>query len=75
MLEVSQLLPLEMMMLVESEIIFVPERKIKVKGSIVSADGTTYATADCLLSVFYKADVLLRRKKPDRYRSGFLRRP
>ncbi|MCF6180065.1 MAG: PaaI family thioesterase [Geopsychrobacter sp.] len=44
----SQLLPLETVMQVESEVISVEGRKIKVKGKIVSADGTVYASADCL---------------------------
>ena len=44
----SQLLPLETVMQVESEIVSVEGRKVKVKGRIVSAEGTTYASADCL---------------------------
>ncbi len=44
----SQLLPLETVMQVESEVISVEGRKIKVKGRIVAADGTEYASADCL---------------------------
>ena len=44
----SQLLPLDTVMQVESEVVSVAGRKIKVKGKIVSADGMTYASADCL---------------------------
>ena len=44
----SQLLPLETVMQVESDIVSVEGRKVKVKGKIVSADGTIYASADCL---------------------------
>jgi len=44
----SQLLPLETVMQVESEIVSVEGRKVKVKGKIVGADGTIYASADCL---------------------------
>lgn len=44
----SQLLPLETVMQVESEIVSVEGRKVKVKGKIVSADETLYASADCL---------------------------
>lgn len=44
----SQLLPLETVMQVESEVVSVEGRKVKVKGRIVGADGTTFASADCL---------------------------
>jgi len=44
----SQLLPLETVMQVESEIVSVEGRKIKVKGKILNADGIVYASADCL---------------------------
>ncbi len=44
----SQLLPLLTVMQVESEIVSVEGRKVKVKGKILSADGTVYASADCL---------------------------
>ncbi|PLX74699.1 MAG: PaaI family thioesterase [Desulfuromonas sp.] len=43
-----QLLPLETVMQVESEIVKVEGRKVKVHGRIVDADGTLYAEADCL---------------------------
>lgn len=44
----SQLLPLETVMQVESEVISVEGRKVKVKGRIVGVDGTEYASAECL---------------------------
>jgi acyl-coenzyme A thioesterase PaaI-like protein len=44
----SQLLPLETVMQVDSEVLSVAGRKIKVKGRIVGADGTVYASADAL---------------------------
>ncbi len=43
-----QLLPLETVMQVNSEVVSSKGRKIKVKGRIVDADGTIYASADCL---------------------------
>lgn len=44
----SQLLPLETVMQVESEIVSVEGRKITVKGSIVDPEGVVFASADCL---------------------------
>ncbi len=44
----SQLLPLETVMQVDSEVLSAEGRKIKVKGKIVDADGTIYASADAL---------------------------
>ncbi len=44
----SQLLPLKTVMQVESEVVSVEGRKVKVRGKIFSAGGTTYASADCL---------------------------
>ena len=44
----SQLLPLLTVMQVESEVVSVEGRKVKVKGRIVGKDGTEYASADCL---------------------------
>ncbi len=44
----SQLLPLETVMQVESEVVSVEGRKVKVKGQIVNAEGVVFASADCL---------------------------
>ena len=44
----SQLLPLLTVMQVESQVVSVEGRKVKVKGRIVGKDGTEYASADCL---------------------------
>ncbi len=44
----SQMLPIETVMQVETELVSVEGRKVKVKGRIVDAHGTTFATADCL---------------------------
>ncbi|NCO51731.1 MAG: PaaI family thioesterase [Deltaproteobacteria bacterium] len=44
----SQMLPIETVMQVETEIVSVEGRKVKVKGRILDANGTTFATADCL---------------------------
>ena len=43
-----QLLPLQKVMQVESEIIKVEGRKILVHGRIIDAEGTVFAKADCL---------------------------
>lgn len=44
----SQMLPIETVMQVETELVSVEGRKVKVTGRIVDANGTTFASADCL---------------------------
>lgn len=44
----SQMLPIETVMQVETQVVSVEGRKVKVKGQIVDANGTTFASADCL---------------------------
>ncbi len=47
-IDFRQLLPLQTVMQVESEIVRVEGRKVMVHGRIVDAEGTIYAEADCL---------------------------
>lgn len=44
----SQMLPIETVMQVETELVSVEGRKVKVKGRIVDANGAIFASADCL---------------------------
>lgn len=51
----SQLLPLETVMQVETEIVSIEGRKITVQGKILNAEGTVYASADCLCITIVKS--------------------